>query len=81
MVTTTLEGEEAVASAKSVIEQHPQDRAIIDLASTIILYKFANLSRAEVEAMLAIELQQTRVYHSMFKFLSYGSTIERGSRF
>jgi predicted transposase/invertase (TIGR01784 family) len=62
MVTTTLEGEEAVASAKSVIEQHPQDRAIIELASTIILYKFANLSRTEVEAMLAIELKQTRVY-------------------
>jgi predicted transposase YdaD len=28
----------------------------------IIVYKFSNLSRDEVDAMLGIELQQTRVY-------------------
>ncbi len=32
------------------------------MVSTIVVYKFNNLSRAEVEAMLGIELQQTRVY-------------------
>jgi predicted transposase YdaD len=35
---------------------------IIDLISTIMVYKFSNLSRDEVDAMLGIELEQTRVY-------------------
>ena len=34
----------------------------INLLSTIIVYKFSNLSRDEVDAVLGIELQQTRVY-------------------
>jgi predicted transposase YdaD len=32
------------------------------LISTIVLYKFNTLSRDEVDLMLGIELQQTRVY-------------------
>jgi predicted transposase YdaD len=32
------------------------------MVSTIVVYKFNNLSQIEVEAMLGIELQQTRVY-------------------
>ena len=39
-----------------------RNRGIIDLISTIIVYKFSNLSRDEVDAMLGIELAQTRVY-------------------
>jgi len=35
---------------------------MIGLISTIILYKFNALSRDEVDAMLGVELQQTRVY-------------------
>jgi predicted transposase YdaD len=30
--------------------------------STIVLYKFSNLTRDEVNLMLGIELQQTRIY-------------------
>lgn len=35
---------------------------IIDLVATIAVYKFVNLSRIEVEAMLGLTLEQTRVY-------------------
>jgi predicted transposase YdaD len=44
-------------------EQTPADkRAIIELVKTIIVYKFTNLRREEIEAMLDITLQETRVY-------------------
>jgi predicted transposase/invertase (TIGR01784 family) len=62
MVLTTLEGEQATTEAKSLIERAQGSRDIIDLISTIIVYKFGNLSREEVDAMLGIELEQTRVY-------------------
>lgn len=36
---------------------------IIELIETVVLYKFPNLSREELEAMLRLsELKQTRVY-------------------
>ena len=44
------------------IERSQGNEDIIGLVSTIILYKFNALSRDEVDAMLGIELQQTRVY-------------------
>jgi predicted transposase YdaD len=62
MVLTTLEGDRAKAEAKRLIGQAQGNKAIIDLVSTIVLYKFTNLSRDEVNLMLGIELQQTRVY-------------------
>jgi predicted transposase/invertase (TIGR01784 family) len=62
MVLTTLEGDEAKIEARSAIERSGGDRVIIELVSTIIVYKFSELSREEVDAMLGIELQQTRVY-------------------
>jgi predicted transposase/invertase (TIGR01784 family) len=62
MVLTILEGDEAKAQARRAIERSGGDRDIIELVSTIIVYKFSNLSRDEVNAMLGIELEQTRVY-------------------
>jgi predicted transposase/invertase (TIGR01784 family) len=62
MVLTTLEGADATTQARSLIERSGGDRAMIDIVSTIIVYKFGNLSRDEVAAMLGIELEQTRVY-------------------
>lgn len=65
MVLTTLEGEIAIEKARYLIQRSitlQERRVIIDLVSTIIVYKFNNLSRDEVDAMLGIELQQTRVY-------------------
>jgi predicted transposase/invertase (TIGR01784 family) len=62
MVLTTLEGDEAKAEARRLVGQAQGSRDIINLLSTIIVYKFVNLSRDEVDAVLGIELQQTRVY-------------------
>jgi predicted transposase/invertase (TIGR01784 family) len=62
MVLTTLEGDQAKSEAICLIERAQGDRDIIDVISTIMVYKFSNLSRDEVDAMLGIELQQTRVY-------------------
>jgi predicted transposase/invertase (TIGR01784 family) len=62
MVLTTLEGDAAKAEAQRLVGQAQGSRDIISLLSTIIVYKFSNLSRDEVDAMLGIELQQTRVY-------------------
>jgi predicted transposase/invertase (TIGR01784 family) len=65
MLLTTLSRQRLVETAKTIIGQtqdSPEARAIMGMVSTIVVYKFNNLSRAEVEAMLGIELQQTRVY-------------------
>ncbi len=62
MVLTTLEGDEAKAEARRLIDRDRESRAIINLVSTIVLYKFGTLTRDEVNLMLGIELQQTRVY-------------------
>jgi predicted transposase/invertase (TIGR01784 family) len=35
---------------------------ILDIITTIAVYKFSSLSREEVEAMLGLTLEQTRVY-------------------
>jgi predicted transposase YdaD len=62
MVLTTLEGEKATSEARGLIQRAEGSRDIIEIVSTIIFYKFNNLSRDEVDVMLGIELQQTRVY-------------------
>ena len=62
MVLTTLEGEKAKSEARGLIQRAEGSRDIIELVSTIIVYKFINLSRDEVDVMLGIEIQQTRVY-------------------
>lgn len=62
MVLTTLEGDNATTAARRLIVKSQSNGDIIDLISTIIVYKFSNLSRDEVDAMLGIELEQTRVY-------------------
>jgi predicted transposase/invertase (TIGR01784 family) len=66
MVLTTLEGEQATTEARSLIARSLGNAAIIDLVSTIVVYKFKNLSRTEVDAMLGIELEQTKVYQEAF---------------
>jgi predicted transposase YdaD len=37
-------------------------KEIIDLITTIAVYKFTNLSRQEVETMLGVRLEESRVY-------------------
>jgi predicted transposase YdaD len=77
MVLTTLDGDEAKAEARRLIGQAQGSRDIISLLSTIIVYKFSNLSREEVDAMLGIELQQTRVYQDA-RAEGEASGLERG---
>jgi predicted transposase/invertase (TIGR01784 family) len=62
MVLTILDGDAAKVAARRLVGQAQGSSDIISLVSTIIVYKFSNLSRDEVDAMLGIELQQTRVY-------------------
>ena len=62
MVLTTLEGNDAKTEARRLVGRAQGSSDIINLLSTIIVYKFRNLSRDEVDAVLGIELKQTRVY-------------------
>ncbi|MCC5668687.1 Rpn family recombination-promoting nuclease/putative transposase [Nostoc sp. CHAB 5784] len=71
MVLTTIEEDQAPEEARYLLtrtyEEVPQlsSRAIIELITTIMVYKFEQLSRSEVEIMLGITLQQTRVYREI----------------
>jgi predicted transposase/invertase (TIGR01784 family) len=62
MVLTTLEGDAAKTEARSAIDRSGGDRDIIEMITKIVVYKFNSLGRDEVNVMLGIELQQTRVY-------------------
>jgi predicted transposase YdaD len=65
MVLTTFEGEVAIDGARGLIDRAGagiDGRAIIDLVTTIMVDKFNSLTRDEVDAMLGIELKETRVY-------------------
>jgi len=68
MVLTTLQENQASVEARNLLFRSQQElppqmsRAIMEMITTIMVYKFTNLSRQEVEAMLGISLQQTRVY-------------------
>jgi predicted transposase/invertase (TIGR01784 family) len=74
MVLTTVSETEAPKVARSLLKRTQQEmteplsnRAIMELITTILLYKFTTLSRTEVEAMLDtnITLQETRVYQEI----------------
>jgi predicted transposase/invertase (TIGR01784 family) len=71
MVLTTVNEEQAPEEARYLISrsslEQPENtsRAIIDLITTIITYKFEQLSRSEVEEMLGITLKETRVYQEI----------------
>jgi predicted transposase YdaD len=68
MVLTTFQESQAAVEARNLLVRSQQEisaetsRAMIEMVTTIMVYKFTNLSRREVEAMLGITLQQTRVY-------------------
>ncbi|WP_414567732.1 Rpn family recombination-promoting nuclease/putative transposase [Nostoc sp. CCY 9925] len=65
MLLTNVTAEtEAVEGARFLLEQARQqsEQAIIDLVTTIIVYKFSNLSREEIEAMLGLNLEEPRAF-------------------
>ena len=71
MVLTTLNEQQAPEEARYLISrsslEQPENtsRAIIDLITTIITYKFEQLNRSEVEEMLGITLKETRLYQEI----------------
>ena len=71
MVLTTVEEEQASEEARYLLARNqqetsqPSSRAIIELVTTIMVYKFEQLSQREVEAMLGITLKETRVYREI----------------
>ncbi len=69
MVLTTLPETQAPEEARHLLSQvesesveTTQTGAIIELVTTIMVYKFSQLTREEVEAMLELDLKQTRVF-------------------
>jgi predicted transposase YdaD len=69
MILTLIEEERAPQEARYLLMRTQQEvlepdvrRGIIEIVTTIMVYKFTQMSRVEVEAMLAVSLQETRVY-------------------
>ncbi|MBW4585223.1 Rpn family recombination-promoting nuclease/putative transposase [Aetokthonos hydrillicola Thurmond2011] len=70
LMQLTIAPDETMAQqAKQLIERVQLEQIgtlakneIIDIVTTIAVYKFSTLSREEVEAMLGLTLEQTRVY-------------------
>jgi predicted transposase YdaD len=71
MVLTTIAEEQAPQEARYLLERSSVEqsetasRAIIEMITTIMVYKFEQLSQRDVEQMLGITLQQTRVYREI----------------
>ncbi len=71
MVLTTVNEQQAPEEARYLISrsstEQPETRSqvIIDLITTIIAYRFEQLSRSEVETMLGITLKETRMYQDI----------------
>jgi predicted transposase/invertase (TIGR01784 family) len=71
MVLTTVAEDRAAEEARYLLSRTRQkgneaaSRAIIELVTTIMAYRFVQMSRAEVEAMLDITLKETRVYREI----------------
>ncbi len=62
LLTNIISETEAVEEARFLLEQARQqsEQAIIDLVTTIIVYKFSTLSREEIQAMLGLNREEPR---------------------
>jgi predicted transposase/invertase (TIGR01784 family) len=92
MVLTIAKDAEAPEKARMLIGRVNQEvsalpirQDIIGMISTIMVYKFANLSREEIDAMLGTKLEDTRVFREAkeeerrsmaLKMLQEGATLE-----
>jgi len=71
MVLTTIKESEAPEVARSLLARtseeapQPSSRVIMEMITTIIVYKFEQFSRREVEEMLGITLKHTKVYQEI----------------
>ena len=69
MLLTIVDDQLAPSMARDLLARSREEisipevgRGIIDMVSTIMTYKFINLTRQEVDVMLGVTLQETRVY-------------------
>ncbi|MEM9220316.1 MAG: Rpn family recombination-promoting nuclease/putative transposase [Cyanobacteria bacterium P01_F01_bin.150] len=69
LVLTTANEDNAPEQARTLLNRTQQEviasneqQAIIELIITIMVYRFTQMTRQEVEAMLGLTLQETRVY-------------------
>jgi predicted transposase YdaD len=73
MVLTTTEESQAPEEARYLLSRTRQEvpstssRSIIEILTAIMVYKFQELSQTEVESMLGITLEQTRVYREIME--------------
>jgi predicted transposase/invertase (TIGR01784 family) len=52
-----------IARTQQQIDLEPQQQQLLQLIETILIYKFSDRSREEIESMFGLsDLQQTRVY-------------------
>jgi predicted transposase/invertase (TIGR01784 family) len=69
MVLTTTDESQAPAEARYLLQRNTEEqtsnRTIIEMVTTIMVYKFEQLNQKEVEIMLGITLQETRVYREI----------------
>ena len=70
MVLTTVEETQAPAEAKELLKRAravppAESRIIVDMVVTIISYRFGQITRQEVEKMLDITFEETRVFQEV----------------
>jgi len=71
MVLTIVKEEKAPETARNLLKRSNEQssllssRAIIEMITTIMVYKFEKFSLKEVESMLGITLEETRVYREI----------------
>ena len=70
MVLTTVDEAQAAEEAKELLSRAQavppaENRVIIDMVVTIISYRFKQMTRQEVERMLDITFEETRVYQEV----------------
>ena len=87
MVLTTLNQNQAPSEARYLLAQSQQEGMeseassfIMNMVITIMSYKFGSLSREEVEAMLDITFQETRVYRELREEVTEGAKTEEAMK-
>jgi predicted transposase/invertase (TIGR01784 family) len=68
LVLTTLDREPAAAEARYLLSRDAAEvpsfssQTLVDIVSTIMVYRYEGMSQREIDQMLGISLKQTRVY-------------------
>jgi predicted transposase/invertase (TIGR01784 family) len=69
MVLTTLKESEAPAAARNLLTRSNQESSskemILEMITTIMMYRFENLTLREVQVMLGISLERSRAYQEI----------------